>query len=118
MQYINDAVAASGFLITEVVSGMAPGIDSLGWEWADNVGIPTTKMPADWRPHGRQDRFAGYYRNVAMGEYAAAGPKGGACIIIHDGISGGSQHMLQVARKLKLKTFVYTPEGFTPAIQP
>lgn len=97
---INDAAAASMFMITEVVSGMANGIDLAGIEWAKGVGMPWKEMPADWT---RFKRRAGYLRNEDMAEYAEA------AIVIWDGTSDGSKHMIQIARRKRLKTYVHIP---------
>lgn len=78
--------------ITEVVSGCAKGVDTLGEEWARKNGLPITRFPADWLKHGKK---AGYLRNVEMADYAQA------CIVIHRN-SKGSLHMLDIARKKRL----------------
>jgi hypothetical protein len=106
MQYINDAVAASRFLITEVVCGMAPGIDLLGKEWADYLGIPVKEMPANWHPfappdHKRLDRAAGYKRNKRMAEYAQA------AVVCWNGTSPGSKHMIDLAYLYNLQLYIH-----------
>lgn len=64
---IEEAVAASGFTITEVVCGGAAGVDTLGRDWATLRGIPVTTFPADWAGLGKA---AGPVRNAQMAEYA------------------------------------------------
>jgi hypothetical protein len=64
---VEDAVKASGFIITEVVCGGAAGVDSLGKDWAILRGIPVKMFPADWDVHGKA---AGPIRNTQMAEYA------------------------------------------------
>lgn len=64
---IEEAVAASGFTITEVVCGGAPGVDTLGKDWATLRGIPVKMFPAEWEIHGKA---AGPIRNAAMAAYA------------------------------------------------
>ncbi len=64
---IEEAVAASGFIITEVVCGGAAGVDTLGRDWATLRGIPVKEFPADWDTHGKA---AGPIRNAQMAEYA------------------------------------------------
>lgn len=98
MQHINDAVAASRFPITQVVCGMARGVDLLGKQWADYVGIPVAKFPADWNTHGKR---AGYLRNEQMADNADA------LIAIWDGKSRGTSHMIDIARERRLKVFVH-----------
>lgn len=77
--------------ITEVVSGGAKGVDSYGETWAVGKGIPVKRMPADWARFGRG---AGFYRNVDMAEYCDQG------IIIWDGESKGTLHMIDIMRRL------------------
>lgn len=88
-----EAVARSGFNITEVVSGTAIGADRLGEKWATANGIPIKEMPADWNRYGNA---AGPMRNKAMAEYADA------AIVVWDGKSPGSRNMVEnMIRKKK-----------------
>lgn len=64
---IEEAVAASGFTITEVVCGGAAGADTLGKDWAILRGIPVKIFMADWETHGKA---AGPIRNTEMAAYA------------------------------------------------
>lgn len=91
---IERAVMASGLQITEVVSGKAPGIDTLGEDWAASKGIPVQPFPADWFPYGAFNKFAGRQRNIEMSEYADA------LIAIWDGKSDGTKHMIESMRRL------------------
>ena len=91
-----------GFYITEVVCGEARGVDSLGKELAKKAGIPIKSFPADWDKYGKQ---AGYIRNAAMTKYAEA------LIAIWDGQSRGTKMMIDLAKRAKLKVFVYQVEG-------
>jgi predicted Rossmann fold nucleotide-binding protein DprA/Smf involved in DNA uptake len=84
------SVIESGFNITEVVSGTARGIDTLGEEWANQGNIPVARFPADWKKHGKA---AGPIRNKQMAEYADA------AIVIHNG-SRGSLNMIETMKKL------------------
>lgn len=59
----------SGFEIGEVVSGCAPGADTLGLYWARANGIPEKLFPAQW---GLLGKVAGPIRNRKMAEYADA----------------------------------------------
>ncbi len=94
---IADAVKQSGFFITEVVSGKARGVDSLGEVWAENNDIPVKEFPADWD----NEEDAGFNRNDRMGDY------GDGLIAIRLGDSSGTSHMIRSATKRGLKTFVY-----------
>lgn len=77
-------IEAAPFEITEVVCGMAQGIDLIGKEWADRNGIPGKYFPADWKKHGMS---AGPIRNMDMAKYADA------LILIWTGRSRGSRNM-------------------------
>ena len=86
IEIVERAVQESGFVITEVVSGKAPGIDTLGELWAHQHGIPVQPFPADWT---RYKKSAGRIRNAAMAEYADA------LIAIVNG-SPGTANMIQL----------------------
>jgi hypothetical protein len=92
------AVQDSGFTITEVVSGLAPGVDTLAIDWAEEHNIPRIGFPADWNTHGRA---AGPIRNRQMAEY------GDALIAIWDGESRGTKNMIEEATKRGLKVYVH-----------
>lgn len=92
-----DAVRESGLDVTEVVCGMARGVDLLGRRWARERGIPVKEFPADW---ARLGRGAGHARNWEMARYADA------LIAVWDGRSGGTKHMIETARRQGLKVFV------------
>jgi hypothetical protein len=63
-----DAIHAE-HVVTEVLSGGAPGVDAAGEAWAESRGIPVARFPADWRKHGRA---AGPIRNRTMAAQADA----------------------------------------------
>ena len=97
---IDAAVIASGFAITEVVSGGARGVDRLGEQWANAAGLPITffLVPRDeWQKYGAG---AGPRRNRRMAEYADA------LIAVWDGKSPGTRSMIDAATKLGRKVFV------------
>lgn len=119
---IQKAVDFSGFhdIISEVVSGCAPGIDTLAIWWAMRNGFrdKIKKMPAKWndiaglpahqigytRDGKPYNKHAGYDRNQAMADYV--GPTGGL-IAIWDGKSGGTTDMIERAEKKGMKVSVY-----------
>ena len=74
--------------ITEVVSGCAKGIDTAAILWAESHSIPVKKYPAVWTVDGKTDMAAGFKRNVLMADYCEA------AIIIWDGKSRGTKHMM------------------------
>lgn len=95
---VEDAIKCSAFEITQVVSGKAKGVDTLGEVWALANNVPVEAFPADWSQHGRA---AGPIRNREMAEYADA------LIAIWDGESKGTANMIQQARNKKLNVFIY-----------
>jgi hypothetical protein len=101
MDLVVRAVHESRIRITEVVCGMARGVDMLGRMWGDERGIPVKYFPADWEQHGRA---AGYKRNEAMAEYAQA------LVAVWDGRSKGTLNMIRLARKRKLRVYVLNLE--------
>ncbi len=88
--------------ITEVVSGGARGIDTLGELWAARNAIPVTQFLPDWSV----GKHAGLLRNSEMATYADA------LIAIHDGKSTGTLHMITQMKKLsKIVHIVTLREG-------
>ena len=92
-----DAVGASGFEITTVISGEARGVDLLGERWGREHNVPVEGFPADWKRHGKK---AGVLRNIQMLENADA------LIAIWDVKSKGTKHMIDVATMKGLKVYV------------
>lgn len=95
---VEEAIKISGFEISQIVSGKAKGVDTLGEVWALANNVPVEAFPADWSQHGRA---AGPIRNKQMAEYADA------LIAIWDGESKGTANMIQQARNKKLNVFIY-----------
>lgn len=83
------AVAKSTFDITELVCGMAHGVDTLAYVWAKRNRIPIKEFPADWKHFPRS---AGYKRNEEMAIYADA------LIAVWDGNSKGTNHMIAIMK--------------------
>jgi hypothetical protein len=92
MALVELAIQQSGFEITEVVCGEARGVDKLGRKWAEKNDIPVKSFPADWERHYGS---AGHIRNAQMVRYADA------IIIIWDGRSPGTRHVMGVAMRKK-----------------
>jgi hypothetical protein len=92
-----EAVAASGFDITEVVCGCARGVDTLGERWANENNIPVARHPADWNTFGRK---AGPVRNQQMANY------GDALIAVWDGKSRGTKNMIQCMERQDKPVYV------------
>ena len=68
-QFVKKTIQESGFIITEVVSGCAKGVDWMGEYWAALNGIPVKRFPAQWEYRGKA---AGPIRNQVMVDYAKA----------------------------------------------
>ena len=77
----------------EIVSGTAKGADQLGEKYAKEKGYPVKQFPADWS----KGKSAGYVRNEEMAKYADA------LIAFWNGLSKGTGHMIDLAKKYKLK---------------
>lgn len=99
-QDLLDALDASGFQPTVVLSGWAAGVDFLGEQWAHRHGIPVEPYPANWRCHGMA---AGPLRNETMAQ------KGEALLAVWDGKSRGTMDMLRKARKYGLTIVEWIP---------
>lgn len=105
---VEAAIKASKFAITEVVSGTANGVDRLGEMWARQVGVPIKEFPADWQEHGKS---AGFIRNAEMADYADA------LIAVWDGVSKGTNHMINIAERKGLKVSItYVTEALLGAL--
>lgn len=96
VKLVADAVMASRFNITEIVSGNAIGVDQAGEHYAKMYQIPCTLFYPDWKTHGKS---AGAIRNSEMADYADA------LIAIWDGKSKGTQHMIKAAKKRGLLVY-------------
>lgn len=86
---LNTVIEQSRLLITEVVSGGAEGVDTLGEVWARSQNIRITRFLPDWDRNGTA---AGILRNIEMAKYADA------LIVLWDGESRGTKHMIDHAR--------------------
>ena len=93
---VEAAVSECGWKITEVVSGTASGADSLGEQWALAHGVMLKQFPANWDRFGKS---AGYKRNQDMAAYADA------LILVWDGVSKGSGHMLAIANAKRMRIY-------------
>lgn len=77
---------------TEVVSGLAQGIDTAAIVYARNAGLPIKSFRPDWVA---EPRAAGFIRNKQMAMYADAG------LGLQWGNSSGTQHMIETMRALR-----------------
>jgi predicted Rossmann fold nucleotide-binding protein DprA/Smf involved in DNA uptake len=99
---VEEAVKASGFEITQVISGCARGVDRLGEQWGYAHDVSIARFPADWKRYGK---LAGPIRNKEMAAYADA------LIAVWDGKSTGTGHMIRTAKERGLHVFVFVPRG-------
>lgn len=101
---VKRAIANSHFIVTEVVSGTARGVDRFGEQWAAENQIAVKQFKPDWDGLGRS---AGYRRNEDMAEYACAveGQPGQLIAVWVNG-SKGTGHMIDLAREHGLAVFV------------
>ena len=98
------AIDASGFDVTELVVGGAPGVDAEADEWAREHDIPIMTFRADWK----MGKAAGPFRNRKMAEYAAEDPAGGALVALYGG--DGTRDMIRQAVKRGLRVYL-APNG-------
>lgn len=91
-----EVIKNCGWIPTEIICGLANGVDKLGEQYAIEHKIPVKYFAADWRTNGRS---AGVIRNRQMAEY------GEALIAIWDGNSRGTDNMIKTADELGLKVF-------------
>lgn len=96
------AVEASGFKITEEVCGKAVGVDWLGEHYAKLNNIPVKEFPPEWNKY--PPKVAPIMRNITMAEYADA------AIIIWDGKSPGTRHMITEVSKRRKPCHVWIVE--------
>lgn len=97
-----DAVFAAWPENIVIVSGQAPGADTLGERYAAEHGLATSLHPADWK---RLGKTAGYRRNEEMGMLADR------LVAFWDGQSKGTKHMIDFMRSLGKEVLVYSYEG-------
>lgn len=92
--------------ISEVVTGMATGVDSIAYQLAKDANRPIAKFPADWQDFtepcrvktgrlGRYNALAGFKRNRAMAAYADG-------LLAIDCGTPGTRDMIKTAREMNL----------------
>ena len=83
-----------------ILSGLAIGPDRWGKRWAETMeeyGVGLETYPPDYKTYGR--KFAPLRRNEEMVRNADT------LIAFYDGISGGTGHVIRVAREMGLKIY-------------
>lgn len=89
-----------GFDITEIVSGTAEGVDTIGEEWAEKNDIEVSRFPYENYLENNPVKVAPLVRNRKMAEYADQ------AVIIWDGSSSGTENMIEQAEKEGLDLYV------------
>ena len=77
--------------VTEIVSGGAPGADSLAEDFAKKFQLKMKVFPADWKGLGKK---AGYLRNISIIEYSDI------VIAFWDFVSPGTKSSINLAYKM------------------
>ena len=86
----------------EIISGHAPGADTLGEKFAKAYGYPLKIFPADWDIYGRA---AGPIRNEQMAKYASEADRG-MLVAFPVGESRGTRNMIKLAKQYGLEVEV------------
>lgn len=86
----------------EIVSGHAPGADTLGEKFAKAYGYPCKIFQADWSTYGKA---AGPIRNEEMAKYAAEADRG-ILVAFPIGESRGTRDMIKLAHQYGLEVEV------------
>lgn len=93
-----EAIEESNFLITEIVSGTARGVDKDGEYYARCNKLSLKQFPANWNLYGKA---AGHIRNKEMALYADA------LVAVWDGKSPGTKNMIETMKSLNKPVYVY-----------
>ena len=102
------AIKECPFQITEVISGRARGVDTLGEKYAEDYGLKLHPFPADWK---RLRNAAGPIRNAQMADFADA------VLCVWDGKSPGTKDMMNQARTRGLPLYVFKVDPDTPNLR-
>ena len=91
----------------EIVSGHAPGADTLGEKFAKEYDYPLKIFPAEWDKYGKA---AGPIRNEQMAKYAAEADRG-ILIAFPIGESRGTKNMIKLAERYGLEVNIIECEN-------
>ena len=78
--------------VTQLICGMAKGVDLCGKRYAEEKGLIVCEFPADWAKYGKS---AGAIRNKQMADH------GSLLILFWNGKSAGSKNMLETMKRMK-----------------
>lgn len=114
-EVVLNAINASQFDISAVVSGRVPGVDLLGERYATELDLPIHYFVPQWdnittpgadvrvNQYGKKyNALAGFMRNDEMAKFAES------LIAVWDGKSKGTQHMIKKMRSLNKPVFIWT----------
>lgn len=96
-QLVERTIKESCFVIDEIISGMATGVDMAGKCYGKIYNIPVREFPADWKTFGK---LAGFIRNEEMLKLATH------LIAIRKNFSKGTSHMIRIAKEKGIEVFV------------
>jgi hypothetical protein len=96
-EFVRDTLDKLDLPVTEIVSGCARGVDTLGERYAEEREIPVRQFPAEWDKYGKA---AGPIRNKQMAEY------GDSLVAFLKPTSKGTKNMIETAHKLGLTVHV------------
>lgn len=100
MAILASAIRESGFVISEIISGGAEGVDYLAEQYAALAKIPIRIFRPEYQKyHAKQ---APLIRNEVMVKECEA------VIAIWDGISRGTDYTIRCARKYKRPIYIWT----------
>lgn len=98
--YVASAIAEAPWVITEILSGGAHGVDEYGEAYAHFNRIPLKIMSPHWNTMESFDPDIGRKRNIEMVESADA------LVAVWDGKSRGTAHMIETAKEKGLLVHV------------
>lgn len=106
------AMKNSTWHINEIISGGAHGVDTLAIEIAKEYHIDYVVFPANWKKYGKAAGFKGnqkmaWYASLFNDSHDAKDKLKGCLIAIWDGKSSGTKHMIEIAEKNSLPTYVH-----------
>jgi predicted Rossmann fold nucleotide-binding protein DprA/Smf involved in DNA uptake len=92
-----NGIKESKFIISEVVSGMASGVDQLAIRYAKENNLPLHEYWAEWEFYGKS---AGPIRNELMAKNADQ------LIAIWDGKSKGTKNMIETMNRMNKPVYI------------
>jgi hypothetical protein len=100
VRYVEEAVTQCPWLITTLLSGNAAGVERLAEQWAKGRLVPIEHHIPKWWVDGKMDRGANIRRNMEISGVAEA------LLVVWDGKSANTKHMIKEARKTNLKVHI------------